>query len=88
LLVQLFFFLLSFGDFSARFLYAFSDDLASKTLFAQELSNYPPELRENRQRRKNVLNTSILVLIAMLFNLTLSYLGFHITDYEGTKIPR
>lgn len=86
--VQLFFFLQSFGFLFAAFLYAFAENLASKTLLAQGLDRHPAGLGANRQKQKNILNTSLLVGIAIVFNLTLSFLGMRITDYEGAADTR
>lgn len=83
LLVSLFFFMFSTGWLFTTFLYIYAENIGSKMLFGQKIIRYPADLRIKRQQQKNLLLPLLLSAISILFSLSLSNLGMHITDYEG-----
>lgn len=67
-------FILSFAMLSAAFLYVLTDKLSLTTLLAGDLHSYPAALRDNRQRRKNLIIPMFTTLMTLLFAYSCAFL--------------
>ncbi len=71
----LFIALLSFGMLIGTFIYVMSDGLVSRTLLAQKFTQYPRDLRENRQELKAFIIPMAVALMAIPFAGAVTVLG-------------
>ncbi|MDR0760161.1 MAG: methyl-accepting chemotaxis protein [Treponema sp.] len=64
----LYFLCLSPGLLTGAFIYVLTDRLVSKTLIARQLTAYPQDLREDRQRAKLLIVPSVVSVISVLYS--------------------
>lgn len=82
----LFWFILSLGSIHGTCLYVFSDQTVSNLLFSHKLTVYPADLRESRQKTKNMVTPTALVLLALCFGISLSNLINRINATAAGKL--
>jgi len=70
---------LSFGMFVAIFLYVVGDGLVFKTMINSKLTQYPRDLRENRQELKFFIIPIVVALVSLLFACSVTILGINQT---------
>jgi len=70
---------LSFGMFVAIFLYVVGDGLVFKTMIGSKLTQYPRDLRENRQELKFFIVPIVVALVSLLFACSVTILGINQT---------
>jgi methyl-accepting chemotaxis protein len=66
---------LSFGILAGAFMYVISDTLVFKTLIDHELTNYPRDLRDNRQELKFFIFPIVVSIMSLLFASAVTVLG-------------
>jgi methyl-accepting chemotaxis protein len=81
--LPIFLFLLSTGLLDAAFLFVLTDRLGSKTLLENRLVDYPYDLREMRQQRKNFIIPSFMTLMTFLFAFALALLLIEMMEKQG-----
>jgi len=81
-------FFLAVAMLSAAFLYVLTDKLSLTTLLARDLQRYPASLRENRQRRKNLIIPMFTTLMTLLFAYSSAFLFGHGAEEAGAAFSR
>ena len=78
----------SFGMFVAIFLYVVGDGLVFKTLIGSNLTQYPRDLRENRQELKFFIVPIVVALVSLLFSCSVTILGINQTVQIMDKVNK
>ncbi len=73
-LTPVFLFLLSLGMLTAAILFVFLDRLVTRTLISRKLHRYPYDLRENRQRKKNLIIPTFMCVMSFIFAISVMLL--------------
>jgi len=81
---------LAFGMLVGTFIYVSGDGMVSGTLIARNFSDYPRNLRENRQELKAMIIPLAAVLMALIFSCSVTLLGIgkaggSLQDLQGSK---
>jgi methyl-accepting chemotaxis protein len=79
-------YMLSMALLDSAFIFVFSDRIVTQTLLSRDIARYPRDLRDMRQRRKNILIPSAQVFMTFMFALSISLLlTSELADASGTK---
>ncbi|HTX74460.1 MAG TPA: methyl-accepting chemotaxis protein [Rectinemataceae bacterium] len=82
-------FVMSIAMLSAAFLYVLTDKLALTTLLSCDLQTYPEDLREYRQRRKNLIIPMFTTLMTLVFAYSCTFLfGRQVEGAKGAVFSR
>jgi methyl-accepting chemotaxis protein len=72
--IPLFLTLFSVAVFASSFVYVVADGMVSSTLLSYNLTTYPRDLRENRQRLKILIIPMAVTIISILFSFSVPFL--------------
>ena len=81
--LPIFLLLLSTGLLDAAFMFVILDGLGTKTLLEHRLVNYPYDLREARQQRKNFIIPAFMTLMTFLFAFAIALLSIQSVEQRG-----
>lgn len=78
-------FLFSIGLLDAAFVYVLGDRLVTKKLLSRAIVQYPRDLRDTRQKRKNFIIPTFIGIMSMLFAVSMALL--FMSDPKGLWRP-
>jgi len=81
--LPIFLFLLATGLLDASFLFVLTDRLGSRALLAHRLVDYPIDLREARQQRKNFIIPAFMTIMTFLFAFAVALLTIEMMGRQG-----
>lgn len=78
-------FLFSIGLLDAAFVYVLADRLVTKKLLSRSIVQYPRNLRDNRQKRKNFIIPTFIGIMSLLFAVSMALLFMSDAESSGPR---